>query len=113
MLIISADTPERNRKLRDRLGLDFELVSDPEHAVADAYGVPTSRNHPAARLYADGFIQPAVFVHDGQAPLFSWIQRPRLANLWGAMQQPDPPAVVEEVRRASPRFTRLAETLDV
>ncbi|MGB4135645.1 MAG: thioredoxin-dependent thiol peroxidase [Microbacterium sp.] len=36
---VSRDTPAKLREFRDRDGLPFELLSDPDHAVHEAYGV--------------------------------------------------------------------------
>ena len=36
---ISPDAPEQQRKFDDKNGLGFPLLSDPDHKVADAYGV--------------------------------------------------------------------------
>jgi peroxiredoxin Q/BCP len=36
---ISPDIPEKQKKFDDKHGLGFPLLSDPDHAVADAYGV--------------------------------------------------------------------------
>lgn len=36
---ISPDAPERQRAFDDKHSLGFPLLSDPDHAVADAYGV--------------------------------------------------------------------------
>jgi peroxiredoxin Q/BCP len=36
---ISPDPPEKQRKFDEKYSLGFPLLSDPEHAVADAYGV--------------------------------------------------------------------------
>lgn len=38
VLGVSRDTPAKLRTFRDRDGLTFPLLSDPEHAVHDAYG---------------------------------------------------------------------------
>lgn len=38
VLGISRDTPEKLRSFRERDGLTFELLSDPDHAVHEAYG---------------------------------------------------------------------------
>lgn len=35
---ISPDLPEQQKKFDDKYQLGFPLLSDPEHAVADAYG---------------------------------------------------------------------------
>ena len=39
ILGISPDKPEKQKRFDDKYGLGFPLLSDPEHAVADAYGV--------------------------------------------------------------------------
>lgn len=36
---ISRDAPRTNRRFADEARLDFPLLSDPDHAVAHAYGV--------------------------------------------------------------------------
>jgi thioredoxin-dependent peroxiredoxin len=36
---VSRDTPEKLREFRERDGLSFPLLSDPDHAVHDEYGV--------------------------------------------------------------------------
>jgi thioredoxin-dependent peroxiredoxin len=36
---ISPDKPEKQKRFDDKYGLGFQLLSDPDHAVADAYGV--------------------------------------------------------------------------
>lgn len=38
VLGVSRDTPEKLREFRERDGLAFPLLSDPDHAVHDAYG---------------------------------------------------------------------------
>jgi len=39
ILGISRDEPEKLRRFRERDGLTYDLLSDPDHAVHDAYGV--------------------------------------------------------------------------
>ena len=39
VLALSPDQPERLKKFEDKQDLNFTLLSDPDHAVADAYGV--------------------------------------------------------------------------
>lgn len=38
VLGVSPDAPERLVKFRERDGLNFDLLSDPEHKIADKYG---------------------------------------------------------------------------
>lgn len=39
VLGISPDDPDRQKRFDDKYSLGFPLLSDPDHAVADAYGV--------------------------------------------------------------------------
>jgi len=39
VLGVSPDTVESHRKFRDKYGLDFRLLADTDHRVAEAYGV--------------------------------------------------------------------------
>lgn len=41
---VSADSPEALGKFRDKYGLNFPLLSDPEHEVLEAYGVWQEKN---------------------------------------------------------------------
>lgn len=101
-VLVSADPPAANARLRARLEVppEWPMLSDERHEVADAYGVPISRGHPKARGYADGFIQPAVFVFRGDEELFTFVQSPSMLNLWGAARRPEPAQVLEAVRPA-------------
>jgi peroxiredoxin len=99
-LLISADPPARNAKLRERLSIPAEwpLLSDEDHRVADLYELPISRVLSKAHGYADGYIQPAVFVFRGEEALFTFVQRPAMLNLWGAAGRPEPEQVLATVR---------------
>jgi thioredoxin-dependent peroxiredoxin len=41
---MSADTPERLAKFRDKYGLNFPLLSDTAHKTLEAYGVWQEKN---------------------------------------------------------------------
>jgi peroxiredoxin len=99
-LFISADPPPRNAELRERLSVPAEwpFLSDEEHRAADLYGIPISRALAKAHGYADGYIQPAVFVFRGEEELFTFVQRPSMLNLWGAARRPEPEQVLAAVR---------------
>lgn len=101
-VFISADPPPANAKLRARLSVppEWPMLSDERHEVADAYGVAIARKHPKALSYADGFIQPAVFVFRGEEALFTFVQSPTMLNLWGAARRPEPEQVLAAVRPA-------------
>lgn len=43
---ISPDAPERNKEFREKEGLPFQLLSDPNHKVAEAFGAwGTKKNY--------------------------------------------------------------------
>ncbi len=69
-----------------------------DHGTADAWGIPISRKHPSARMYSDGFIQPAVIVTRGEQRVFTFIQKPKMTNLWGAARRPEPAQVLKALR---------------
>jgi len=98
-LLISADSPERNRSFRQKMSIPaaWPLLSDEDHGAADRFGIPIARKHPKAWGYPDGFIQPAVFVYRGEEELFRFVQKPSMLNLWGAARRPTPRQVLDEV----------------
>ncbi|MFY0533196.1 hypothetical protein [Nannocystis pusilla] len=104
-LFISVDPPARNAELRERLSVPAEwpFLSDEQHRAADLYGIPISRALAKAHGYADGFIQPAVFVFRGEEELFTFVQRPSMLNLWGAARRPSPSRCWPPSDRSSPR----------
>jgi hypothetical protein len=57
--------------------------------------------HPATKKYQDGFIQPAVFVYRGETEVFTFVQKPKMTNLWGAARRPEPAQVLDTVEKAS------------
>ncbi|MCR2793799.1 thioredoxin-dependent thiol peroxidase [Microbacterium sp. zg.Y625] len=62
LLGISRDTPEKLRAFRDRDGLTFDLLSDPDHAVHEAYGAWGEKMNYGKRV--EGVIR-STFVLDG------------------------------------------------
>lgn len=44
MLGVSADTPEKQRKFKDKYDLPFTLLADTDKSVAQAYGVLKEKN---------------------------------------------------------------------
>ena len=72
MLGISPDDVESHRKFRERLGLPFRLLSDPDHAVAHAYGVWKRRS-----LFGLGIeaVRRTAFVIDAEGRLVEVIRR--------------------------------------
>ncbi len=51
------------------------------------------------RKYPHGFSQPAVFLYDREGrQRFSWRQRPKLTNWFGAARRIEPRDILEEVQ---------------
>ena len=103
ILMISADSAADNVRFRKKMKIDFELLSDVDHAVADAHGIPIQRIHPKARNYEDGFIQPAIFAYRGEEEIYKFIQKPKILNLWGASGRPNPDEVLHKIEKLSNR----------
>ena len=97
-LFISTDSPQRNRSFREKHSIPFTLLSDEDHAVADRYRIPIGRKHPKAWSYKDGFVQPAVFAYKAEEEVFTFVQTPKMTNLWGAARRPEPEQVLEAIR---------------
>jgi peroxiredoxin Q/BCP len=62
VLGVSPDAPDRLRAFADKHGLEFTLLSDSDHSVAEAYGVWVEKS-----MYGRTFmgIQRATFIIDG------------------------------------------------
>ena len=45
LLVISRDTVKAQKKFADKFSLPYTLLADPDHAVADAYGVWKEKNN--------------------------------------------------------------------
>ena len=101
---ISADPPEVNKRFQDKLGLPFQILSDTDCRLVQALNVPISRKHPMVKLrgYANGFPQPSVFIFDGQgAQQFSWIQKPKLTNAYGAARRMSPEEIISKAKEVT------------
>jgi peroxiredoxin Q/BCP len=61
VLGVSPDDVSAHRKFREKYDLPFTLLADPDHAIADAYGVWGERSY-AGRNYMG--IQRSTFVID-------------------------------------------------
>jgi peroxiredoxin len=100
LLGLSADPPERLAAMRDKLGVPFTFLSDPQLSCHEQLDVPVSRRHPKARSYPRrAFLQPALFVwrQDGTTA-YEWRQTPRITNLFGASSRLSPSQVLAIVR---------------
>jgi len=66
VLGVSPDEPPALRKFVDKHGLDFTLLADPEHAVAESYGVWVEKSMYGKRYMG---VQRATFIIDGDGKL--------------------------------------------
>jgi peroxiredoxin Q/BCP len=67
---ISPDKPERQKKFAERHGLNFPLLSDPDHAVATAWGTWGTRS-----LYGklfDGVIRSSFLLDEQGVVIQAW-----------------------------------------
>jgi peroxiredoxin Q/BCP len=62
VLGVSPDEPAALRKFADKYGLEFTLLGDPDHSVADAYGVWVEKNMYGKKRMG---VQRATFIIDG------------------------------------------------
>jgi len=77
---ISPDQPKKQRKFADKFGLGFPLLSDPDHAVAEAFDVWQERSMYGRRYM--GILRSA-FLIDEQA---------RIEQAWYKVSPKDTPA---------------------
>jgi peroxiredoxin Q/BCP len=79
ILGISPDQPEKQKKFDDKYSLGFPLLSDPEHKVAEAYGVWGEK-----KLYGRAFmgIIRSAFLID---------EKGKLVNTWYKVSPKDTP----------------------
>ena len=61
VLGLSPDPPQKLRKFADKHGLEFTLLSDEDHAVAEAYGVWVEKSMYGKRYWG---VQRATFILD-------------------------------------------------
>jgi peroxiredoxin len=89
VIAICVDSVETNREVSERLGLDFPILSDPDLAAIDAFGL----RHPGGSPYGGGDVsRPAVFVvRDGVVRwrhlTDNWRVRPRAGDLLEVVQE--------------------------
>ncbi len=80
------------------MGIDFPLLTDEIHEIGDKYGVAVERyKHPRAWTYKKGFTQPAIFGYRGDEPIFNFVQKPGMLNLWGAARRPTAQQVLDAI----------------
>lgn len=63
---VSPDEPEKLAKFRDKYDLNFELLGDPDHKVAEKYGVWVEKS-----MYGKKYmgVQRATFIIDGRGKI--------------------------------------------
>ena len=101
---ISADPPKVNKRFQEKLGLPFQILSDVDCRLVQALNIPISRKHPMVKVrgYTNGFAQPAVFIFDARGEQkFSWIQRPKLTNAYGAARRMSPEEIINKAREVA------------
>jgi peroxiredoxin len=79
---ISVDTVDECEKLKHKLGLGYELVSDETLIMRELLNVNTGKGHGK-----EAYLQPSVFIFKDGEQVFEWIQEPTLMNLGGAISR--------------------------
>ena len=79
VLGISPDKPEKQKRFDDKYGLGFPLLSDPDHAVADAYGAWGERSMYGRKFM--GIVRSAFLVDE----------KGNLAEVWPKISPKDTP----------------------
>ena len=67
---ISPDKPEKLKKFHTKYGLGFQLLSDPYHTVADAYGVWGKKSMYGKKY--EGIIRSSFLIDESGIILQSW-----------------------------------------
>lgn len=67
---ISPDKPEKQKKFDEKNELGFPLLSDPDHAVADAYGVWGEKSMYGKKY--EGIIRSAFLIDEGGNVVDAW-----------------------------------------
>lgn len=67
---ISPDRPEQQKKFDEKYGLGFPLLSDTDHAVADAYGVWGEKSMYGKKY--EGIIRSSFFIDEDGKILQAW-----------------------------------------
>ena len=70
VLGISPDAPAKLAKFRDKHDLGFTLLSDPDHAVADAYGVWGEKSRYGKKYF--GIIRSAFLIDEKGKVAEAW-----------------------------------------
>jgi thioredoxin-dependent peroxiredoxin len=72
VLGVSPDAVSRHQKFKEKYGLPFTLLADPDHAVAEAYGVWTERS-----MYGKKYmgIERSTFVIDAEGNVSRILRR--------------------------------------
>ena len=102
---IASDSTEQLSAFRQKYELPFAMLSDPMLDSAEVLDVPVSSKtgytgalavHPVIRhLPKKAFVQPALFIFEGQELLYEWRQVEKLRNLFGANGRPSPAQILE------------------
>jgi len=88
IVAISVDSPENTRRVVDRFGLDFPVLSDPDAKAITAYGVL----HAQGGMGGADIARPAAFLIDGDG-VVRWRH---LTDNWRIRLRPD--QVIETIQ---------------
>jgi peroxiredoxin len=89
VIAVSVDPVADNRRVVDKLGLEFEILSDPSREVITAYGVL----HPGGGIGGRDIARPALLLIDAEG-IVRWRD---LTDNWRVRVRPD--AVLAAVER--------------
>ena len=67
---ISPDLPDKQKRFDDKYGLGFPLLSDPEHATAEAYGVWGEKSMYGKKYF--GIIRSAFLIDEKGKVVEAW-----------------------------------------
>lgn len=103
LLTVSADSPETSEAFRQKLGLTFPILSDPQLVTADLLKLPKYGKHPQALRYPKkAFLQPAVLMWSADGKLvFEWRLKTSIFNLFGAVKRMAPEEIAKKARQLS------------
>jgi len=85
---VSPDQPKKQRKFADKYGLQFPLLSDPDHTVAEAFGVWTEKSMYGKKYM--GILRSAFLIDE----------RGRIEQAWYKVSPKDTPANLLAALRA-------------
>lgn len=103
LLAVSADPPEASEKFRQKFGITFPILSDPQLVTVDLLKLPKFGKHTQALRYPKkAFLQPSVLMWSAEGKLlFEWRMKTSLFNLFGAVKRMAPEEIAGKARQLS------------